>query len=340
MNELVSVNILTWNSANYLEKCLAAVFSQTYKNIEINILDNGSIDHTKELLERILLKKSFKINLFYEEKNIGYAAGHNKLIKVSRGEFIIILNHDVILADDFIEKAVSGFKNDKKISSLQAKIYQYNNGQKTELIDTVGFGVFKSGRIIDEGQGQKDTGQFRKKREIFGANGAAPVYRRTALNDIRLINVLGLREEYFDEDFFAYVEDIDLAWRLQWRGWRCVYLPELIAWHDRTTSKRHKKSYLDFIRHRRTQGAWARKIAWRNQWFLWVKNQPVINFLKFFPWFFWRQIRLFVYLIFFEQKTLLAIPEVIKLIPLMLRKRKIIMTTKKISDKKMARWFK
>jgi GT2 family glycosyltransferase len=313
MNKLISINILTYNGEKWIEKCIKSVLEQTYPNIEILVIDNASTDNTLEKIQNIKIIKN--------EKNLGFSAGHNIGIRESKGEYVIVLNQDIVLDKNFIQEIVNCFEKNEKIGSIQPKIYQFNNGSKIEIIDVAGFQFFKSGRIIDIGQGEEDIGQYDQLFEIFGADGAAPAYRRTALNSIKL------KEEYFDEDFFCYAEDFDLAWRLNSKGWISVFEPKAILWHNRKSSKSTSGGWKEFRETRKSQSLWLRKISWRNTWFAFIKNLPLKSF--FHPQFLKRQIKFGLYLLFFEPKVLLAKFEIIKLLPRMLKKRKMIMKNKK-----------
>jgi len=322
MNKLVSIIILTYNSEKYIKDCLQSIFRQTYNNLEIVMVDNNSKDGSVEIAKKILGDCEDNQKVILNNKNLGYAGGNNIGIKQVQGDYIIILNPDVVLDENFIQKIVDKFETDSKIGSIQSKVYQFINHQKTNIIDTVGFKFFKSGRIIDRGQGEDDNGQYDNSREIFGVNGAIPAYRRIALNEIEL------KEECFDEDFFCYAEDFDLAWRLNANGWQAVFEPQAIAWHDRTSSKSIGGGWKEFRQTRKSQSLWLRKISWRNIWLAFIKNLPLKYF--FHPQFVKRQIKFNLYLLFFEPKVLLAKFEIIKLLPKMLKKRKLIMKNRKI----------
>jgi len=334
--KLVSINILTYNGQKYIEDCLKSVLAQTYKDVEILVIDNASVDDTLKVISKIRPK----IRIICNNKNLGFAKGHNIGIRKSRGEYIVCLNQDLVLDKNFIQEIIKKFEKNSKIGSVQAKIYQLNNGQRTKIIDTVGFSIFKTGRVIDTGQGLKDKGQYDPlnasgQAEIFGVNGVAPAYRRAALNDVKL------EEEYLDEDFFCYAEDIDLAWRMRWKGWKAILATKAVAWHDRTSAKESSGGWVTFRKIRKSQSFWVRKMGWRNQWFLFLKNQSLVNAIKFLYWFILRQTKLFLYLLFFEPKVIFSsIPEIIFLLPKMLKKRRIIMKNRRISNKEIGRWFK
>jgi len=314
MNKLVSIIVLTYNSEKYIKNCLESILEQTYKNFEILIIDNNSSDKGIEVAKMILKGFEGSQRIISNLVNTGVAGGYNLGIKESKGEYILILNQDIVLDKNFVQEIINKFEENNKIGSIQAKIYQLNNGKETKIIDTVGFEFFKSGRIIDMGQGEEDNGQYDNLKEIFGANGVAPAYRRIALNSIRL------KEEYFDEDFFMYAEDFDLAWRLNQKNWLAIFEPKAIAWHDRTSSKSIGGGWKEFRQTRKSQSLWLRKISWRNTWLAFIKNLPLKGFFR--PQFLKRQIKFSLYLLFFEPKVLLAKFQIIKLLPKMLKKRK------------------
>jgi GT2 family glycosyltransferase len=322
--------------------------NQTYKNVEVLIVDNGSTDNTLKIISKFVSHSYIGIELIKNKKNLGFAQGHNIGIEKSRGEFIVCLNQDLILDKDFIKEIVKTFEKNPKIGSVQAKIYQLNKGDpsrlaearrreagKTKIIDTIGSIIFKTGEINDQGQGEKDNRQYDSLSEVFAVNGVAPGYRRKALNDVKLKN------EYFDKNFFSYAEDVDLAWRMRWKGWLAKFNPKAIAWHDRTSSKIATGGWSVFRRIRKSQSFWIRKMGYRNQWLLFIKNQSFAIALKFLFWFKLRQVKLFFYLLFFEPSVLiLSILELIPLIPKMLIKRRIIMKNRRISNKEMSKWFR
>lgn len=321
MDKLVSIIVLTHNSEKYIRDCLESILKQTYKNLEIVMLDNDSKDESLEIAKEVQRNSRENLRVIINNKNFGYAKGNNLGIKQSRGDYVIILNPDVILNENFIQNIINRFNENEKIGSIQAKILQLNNGIKTKIIDTIGFKFFESGEINDLGQGEEDKGQYDDLREIFGVNGAAPAYRRTALNSIKL------NEEYFDEDFFCYVEDFDLSWRLKLSGWLAIFESKAIAWHDRTSSKLINGGWKKFRETRKTQSLWLRKISWRNTWLTYIKNLSLKSFFR--PRFLRRQIKFVLYLAFFEPRVLLAKFQIIKLLPKMLKKRKIITKNKK-----------
>lgn len=342
MLPLVSINLLTYNAEKYIKSCLNSVFNQTCQRLEILIIDNASTDGTIKWLKKLPRKSNLRI--IFNKKNIGFAAGHNQGIKASKGDFILCLNQDVVLDSNFIQEAINAFKADGKIASVQGKLLRWNLGlpisnqfsgySVSHIIDTTGFVIFKNRRIINKEQGQIDQKQTKETEEIFGADGAAPVYRRKALKDIKI------KKDYFDEDFFCYKEDVDIAWRLRLYGWKAVYQPKSIAWHARTAGDSAAKSYFSIMRERLKINKFSKFHAFKNQRLMQVKNEQPLLFIKHLPWFLPKEIISWAYVLLLEKYTWKAIKELFKLMPRAWRKRKIIMANKKVGVKEMERWFK
>lgn len=328
---LFSINLLTYNGEKYIEDCLDSVLSQTYPYIEILVIDNASTDQTVGCLERFSKRENLRI--IFNRKNIGFAAGHNQAIKESRGKFILCLNQDVVLDKDFIAKAVAVFQKDDKIAAVQGKLLRVRP-LESNIIDTTGLVMLKNRRIINRGQGQIDQGQFEKKEEVFGADGAGPVYRREALEDVQI------NGQYFDEDFFCYKEDVDLAWRMRLYGWKIIYQPKAIAWHARTAGDSAAKNYFAIVKERLKISKFAKYLAFRNQRLMQLKNEQVWLLLKHLPWFLPKEIASWFYVLFFEKYTCSAIKDLFKKMPRAWQKRKIIMTKKRVEARKIEKWFK
>jgi len=340
-NPLVSINIITYNSQKYINDCLGAVLNQTYPNLEILIIDNASTDNTVNYLKKISKKPNLKI--IFNKKNIGFSAGHNQGIKNSQGDFILCLNHDVALNKDFVKKAIEVIQKDDKIAAVQGKLLRWNTGNPisnnfndyniSKIIDTSGLAIFKNRRIINKRQGQINEKQFEEIEEIFGADGAAPVYRRKALEDVKINN------EYFDEDFFCYKEDVDLAWRLRLYGWKAIYQPNSIALHDRTSGESTTLNYVGIIKERLKINKFSKYLAFKNQRLMQIKNEQIWLLIKHLPWFLSKEITSWIYVLIFERYTWKAIKDLFRQMPNAFRKRKIIMSKKRVNTCEMKKWF-
>ena len=279
MSVRVSINLVVRNGEKYIRHCLDAINNQTYPGefLQLNILDNGSTDNTHEVINNFNFKVS-NFKLIEIDNNLGMWPGQEELLKHSEGKYVLAMAVDVLLDKNFIANAVKRMESDGSVGALEAKIYRYEilngNIQKTNYIDTCGFQMFKSRRVINIGHGQEDRDQFGKKyEEIFGVEGAAPFFRRDALEDCRI------KGELIDKDFFWYGDDLDLAWRMRLFGWKEVFDPQVVAWHDRQTTKTLKKSFADFVRLRRAIPIKKRGLDWRNTRWTIIKNDYIINIL-------------------------------------------------------------
>ncbi len=337
---LVSINLVVLNGEKYISYCLDSLLKQTYPQdqIEINILDNGSTDTTISTIENWKLKnENFKTTFIKSSHNHGMWGGQEELLKYSSGKYIVVLSSDVILEKNFISNSVTLMESDPKIAAVQGKILQFHVGSTgptlTEIIDTCGFKVFHSRKVVNIGHGEKDSGQHNNQREIFGAEGAVPVIRREALDSIKILG------EIADHDLFWYAEDLDVAWRLHLAGWKQYYEPSVIAWHDRQTTKRTRSGFIDFIKLRRAIPLKKRRLEWRNIRCTIIKNDYIINLLKDLPYIAPREIAMFVYLLIFETPVLTEVFGLLKMAPRMLSKRKVILGQAKIGRTEIYSYF-
>ncbi len=362
-NPVVTINLVVLNGEKYIRHCLDAILAQSYPHefVEFNILDNGSSDSTKPVIENYKLKidnSNFSIfKLVKSDKNWGMWPGQEELLKYSKGKYVLTMAVDVMLDKDFIKNAVEVMESDPKIGGLQAKIYKYEI-QKLEIgnfkakvhveelpresppkleiggtLDTCGFAIYKSRRVINIGHGEEDKGQYDSLGEIFGVEGAAPFLRREALENLRISG------EIFEHDFFWYADDLDFVWRMNLFGWKQVFAPSVIAWHDRQTTKKLKKNFSDFLSIRRSIPLRKRQLEWKNIRFTILKNDYIINILKDLPYILKREISMFVYLLIFEPRVFWEIPNFIKLIPKMTAKRSVIMKKAVRSSKEIDKFF-
>jgi len=226
----VSVNIVNWNGGTDIIRCLESLYAQTYPNIrEVVIVDNGSTDDSVEVIE----KKFPKARILKNDSNWGFCKAHNQAIRMTEGEFVLLLNFDILLEPDFLSYMVSAMTSEDRIGMVSGKLYRSVNGIKTEKLDSTGI-MMHQYFPAPRGEGEEDTGQYDIDgcRYILGPCGAAPLYRRAMLEDIKY------QGEYFDEEFVNYVEDVDLAWRAQLLGWRAIYEPSAIACHERGATRK------------------------------------------------------------------------------------------------------
>jgi GT2 family glycosyltransferase len=331
MKPLISLIIINYNSKHLLQACLESIENQTYGNIEIILVDNDSIDGSCQYMQ----EKFPKHKTICNKDNLGYTGAANQGINISKGEYIMTLNPDMIFEKNYIEKCIHKMEEDKKIGVIGGKLYKYNfkNNHKTSFIDTVGIFSYRNRRFIDDGQGLMDKGQFDEEREVFGVSGACPIYRRSALEDIKI------NDEYFDEDFFMYKEDIDVSWRLRLRDWKCYYLPEAVAHHGRGTGVLKRFTHLEVLKNRQRLNQLQKYHAYKNQRLTQMKNEFCKGFFSNFFAIMGKEILITGYVLFREPFLIKSMLHTIRLLPKMRKKRKEILKNAKVSWKDMEKWL-
>ena len=265
MNEpLVSVIIVNWNHGHLLPGCLDVLLAQEYRNLDITIVDNGSQDGSPAW---IALRYP-TVRLWPFPDNRGFAAGLNWGVDHTQGDLILSLNPDVTVTARFVAELVQALVHDIEIGIVAPKLLQ---AAEPARLDSTGLFVDRRRHPYDRGQGERDLGQYDTMLDVFGACGAAALYRRSMLTD------LAVDGEYFDEAFFAYYEDADLAWRAQLQGWRGVYAPRAVALHARGRGDTLRK------RGRSPKSAIGPRLALRNRYLMTIKNDSIAHFLADLP---------------------------------------------------------
>ena len=322
----VSVNIVTWNGEKYIESCIQSVLNQTFQDFSVLIIDNGSTDATVSLI-----KERFpQLKVVLSKDNTGFSKAHNKAIHWTSSDYVLCLNQDVVLKKDFLEKAVNFLDSKKDAGAIAGKLLKLHEEIGDDLIDSCGLQLKKNFLALDIFEGEKDEGQCNALKEVFGVSGAAPIYRREALASVKY------KEEFFDEDFFSYKEDVDLAIRLRYLGWKAYYLPDSCAYHVRTVGRDANKK----IRMaRKFKSDFANFYSYRNQLLLLKKDLPKKKLKYIFP-VFWYEFKKFVYVLFLEHKSWKAWGEYFKLKKTMKEKRLWIREKRVVTDAEVASWFK
>ena len=322
----ISINIVTYNALKYLPHCLDSIKKQSFSNYEVLILDNNSSDGSIKYIKDNY--PEFKI--IENKKNLGFAKAHNLGIKKSSGDYVLCLNQDIILDNDFLTNVDQFLDSHLRVASLSGKLYywDFQNNKKTQQIDSLGIKVHKNFKFSDLNQGEFDSDDFCQEIEIFGPSGAAPVYRRSALEEIALDG------EYFDEDFFMYKEDIDLAFRLHLAGWFSYFLPQAQAYHDRTL-----KSDQHLIKNRRQRSQISNYYSYRNHLFVLLKNLDVKIFLKYFFYISFFEFVKLGYILIFEPKNVIAALDFLGKSAKVFSKRKLIQNSKKVGSSFTEHWI-
>ncbi len=325
----VAINLVTWNGANYIRECLDSVFNQTFQDFNLLLIDNGSTDDTVDIIN----EKYPQLRVVRHKQNLGFSKAHNQAIHWNKAEYALILNQDVILAPDYLEKIIAYLDANPKVGSAAGKILRWQDQQQTKYIDSLGFKISRNHKVVDWGAGEQDEGQYDVITEMFGVSGAVPIYRRAALESVQY------GQEFFDEDFFSYKEDVDMAYRLRYNGWQAFCVPSAIAYHDRTVSSPvATMTAWDTAKNRKRKSKFANYHSYRNQIYLLIKNFPggIVNSVSVFCY----ELVKFVFILFVETRTLRAWSIVFKNWKKMKEKRAFIMSKKQISREQVEFWFK
>ncbi len=218
---MISVVIPNYNGLEHLKTCYESLKKQTYTQYHLLLVDNGSKDDSVNYTREIFPDAAI-IELGY---NSGFAKAVNEGIKHSiqkfNSEYILLLNNDIELSPDFLEKGLKAFELDMDASIVAVKMLNYYN---RDVIDDCGdFIKGNGGSPSARGHGEKDTGQYNKEEYIFGACAGAAFYNTNIFKEVG----------FFDESFFAYYEDIDFSFRAQIQGYKCFYEPAAICYHKR-----------------------------------------------------------------------------------------------------------
>jgi GT2 family glycosyltransferase len=221
----VSVIIVNWNGERFLERCLAALMDQTVRSYEILLVDNASSDRSVEIVRRFP-----SVRLIIQDQNTGFARGNNLAINAAakQSEWIALINPDAFAEPNWLEELLAAARRNPVFDVFGSKLVTAGN---PEVLDGAGDAYHVSGLVWRMGHGSSLPSSAESEREVFSPCAAASLYRRSA--------VCGVGG--FDEDYFCYVEDVDLGFRLRLAGYRCLYVPQSVAHHvgSGTTGGQH-----------------------------------------------------------------------------------------------------
>lgn len=209
-----SVIIVNWNGKHLLDDCLGSLRRQTFRNFETILVDNGSSDGSAEYVQ----KRYPEVKLIALRENRGFAGGNIAGYELATGKLIVLLNNDTEAHRDWLAELHHASLNFPEAGSFASKMMYFADRQR---IENCGFSLGTAGTTIDLGRDELDGPPWTTPREVFGACGGAVAYRRCMLNDIG----------FLDPDFFMIYEDVDLSFRAQLRGYKCIHIPTAIVYH-------------------------------------------------------------------------------------------------------------
>lgn len=258
-----SVLILNWNGRDLLDGCLTSLRHQTFRDFETILVDNGSLDGSADLI-----RSDFpEVRLVELRENTGFCGGNNEAFRVSTGELIVLLNNDAELDAGFLAAMHEAAANDESAAMHDVPALDNAAGHETALrqttahnaagrdvafgmfaacvrmydrrdvFDSTGLLVYPDGICRSRGWLEEDRGQYDEAVEVLCPNGCAAVYRRAMIDEVG----------FFDDAYFAYLEDLDVGLRGQLRGWRCQYVPRAVAFHKKSMTSGYHSAFKAFL---------------------------------------------------------------------------------------------
>lgn len=253
MSTDVSIVIVNLNGERYLERCLTTVLAQSYPSFEVILVDNGSTDGSVSLV-----REQFPgVRIIEAGKNLGFAKGNNIGILATDSPLVATLNNDTWVEPDWLEQLVRVMESDSRIGTCASKMLF---AHQPEIINSAGVCVDPVGIAWDRLGGVPETQDTDAPMDVFAACAGAALYRRAMLDDVGL----------FDEDYFIYLEDVDLSWRSQLMGWRTVYVPQARVFHVYSGTTQEASPFKNFH-------------LGRNKVWTVVKNYPSPQFWLYLP---------------------------------------------------------
>jgi GT2 family glycosyltransferase len=319
VGRVVSVILVTWNSAPYLPRCLEGIRRQQLAPVELIAVDNASTDGSAELVE------AAGARVIRNAENRGFSAAVNQALRVARGEWIQLVNPDCYLEQAYIAKLVNALKQaGLQYGGATGKLMKAVGHEitPTNEIDTLGIRMTRSGRHFDL-TANRQPPTANSPHEVFGISGAAPLYRRSFLDDA------AIEGQVFDEDFFAYREDADLSWRGRLFGWRFLCEPRAVGYHVRRVTPEV----------RRELSAAINMHSVKNRFLLRLKNEGLYLALRNAPFELFRDLIVLAAALTIERTSLPAFAWLWTHRGQVFAKRRAIQARRKVSDRALARWF-
>lgn len=312
----VAAALANWNGLQHIGRCLESLHKQTNPPNEIVVVDNGSTDGSKEWIRQHYPA----VRLLENSHNTGYAAGYNQAIRATSTPFVLILNTDAFLAVDFIENATRAISAHSDAAAVTGRTFQ----EATNELISGGFFLRRQVRIVP-GELSDET------VEVFGVTGSVALFRRDALE------ALAVENQYYDEAYFCYGEDIDLAWRAQLQGWKMLSLPVAAAHHVGSGSLDGRLRFVEkpqlYQRH-----------TLKNRYLTVIRNASPGILLELLPGLMLTELLLWPFLLLRQPwrvpYLLLSFADVLRLFPSTLRKRRQVQARRRVSAAHIRRYFR
>ena len=312
----VSAVVLNYNGGRMVLDCLASLSAQEPPCHEIVCVDNASTDGSVESIEAGFPS----VRTVRLPRNLGFAGGMNRGIKETTGDLVALVNLDVVLEPTYLARCAATLAAGPSLGGVTGKLLR-PDPVDPPLLDTTGHTVYRNRRAVDRGEREPDLGQYDSRTRLFSICGAAPVFRRGCLDDVRLDG------DVFDPDFFAYFEDFDLCWRAQLRGWEFAFVPEARGRHFRGGSGGKSSTFILSCNH-------------RNRLLVMLRNDTLAGFLRHLPGIAYTELRATLHMISLRPAALVrAWTDFFRLLPGQLARRRAIQNGRKVGWRELEQWF-
>jgi len=306
----VSVIIPNWNGIAFLPACLGSLRAQTYGGFRVIIVDNASRDGSLDLIE----SKYPEVTVIRLDENRGFGAAMNIGMREARGEYVACLNNDTEADPAWLSELVTCLERHPRAAAATSKMLDLSERSQ---IDDCGDILTAYFRAYARGRGEEDAGQYDNEERVFGASGGASLWRSDVVRELG----------YFDEDLFAYYEDVDLSFRANLAGYECWYAPKAVVFHAGGGTSRQRAS--EFVYYH----------AVRNRWSMIVKNGPAPLLWRSSPRIAFAEMLSLAKAVT-ERKTILTLKaqrDVIRALPGWARRRREVQGTRRITSKELRR---
>ncbi len=322
------VVMVTRGHAATLPAALEAVAALEPRPETVAVLDNASDDGSAEVAAAF--GDRLPLVLLQSDANVGFAAGINRCLERGSAPWVLFLNPDCAPRPDFAARlaaAAASRPEADRIGSVTGRLLRAAGPDLAPAgtLDAAGMVVTPAGRHLDRGAGEPDDGRYGEPAWVFGGTGAATLFRRTALLDVAYPD-----GQVLAESFFAYREDAELAWRLQWRGWRCLYVPGAVAVHLR--GLRPERG--------RRQSPEIDRLSVRNRFLLRVHCADAAWHLRCFPWWLLRDLAVAGACLTVERGSLPGLVEAWRGRREAVLRRRWVLGRRRVSSRHVARWFR
>jgi GT2 family glycosyltransferase len=261
----VTACVVSYGTAAHLPGALDALLAQTHPDLHVLVVDNASADGSADLARR-----HADVEVIANDRNLGYTGAANQGVARAR-EALLLLTPDVRLDPGHVAALVAALRAHPRASSAQGRLHRVDAAGRLlrapggrPVLDSAGHSAHRNRVFGNRGEGQPDDGRVDAPAEVFGTCGAAVLHRLDALHDVAVDG------EVFDDDLFAFYEDVDLDWRLKARGWQARYVPEALATHERGGEGARRSRLVE-------------RLSYRNRFLVIAKNDDLGSLLPDLP---------------------------------------------------------